>query len=194
MALGKKLQLQRTRRARVGVPSWGGAGRSRSCEGTSFDVRPALAMLTGPAVFHVTTHGGWRADFAGAATSGPVTSSPWPDPLRGHRDVGALPPPTQDRSDALDQARLRRSLVLAGAASQVVSLWSVADASTPALRRDYYAALQQGTERAEALRQAKRRLLQQPGTAHPFYWAAFIPAGDWRPLDATAFRPQRSTP
>src|SRR5262249_34948248 len=89
---------------------------------------------------------------------------------------------------------LRRALVLAGAASQVVSLWSVADASTPALMRDYYAALQQGTGRAEALRQAKRRLLQQPGTAHPFYWAAFIPAGDWRPLDKTVFSPQGEQP
>jgi CHAT domain-containing protein len=151
-------------------------------------------MLTGPAVLHVATHGGWRAGFAGAATSGPVTSSPWPDPLRGHMDVGALPPPTQDLSDALDQAGLRRALVLAVTASQVVSLWSVADASTPALMRDYYAALQHGTGRAEALRQAKRHLLQQPGYAHPFYWAAFIPAGDWRPLDATAFLPQRTTP
>jgi len=89
---------------------------------------------------------------------------------------------------------LRRALVIAGAASQVVSLWSVADASTPALMRDYYAALQRGTGRAEALRQAKRHLLQQPGYAHPFYWAAFIPAGDWRPLDATAFLLQKSAP
>jgi CHAT domain-containing protein len=89
---------------------------------------------------------------------------------------------------------LRRALVLAGAASQVVSLWSVADASTPALMRDYYTALQHGTGRAEALRQAKRRLLQQPRYAHPFYWAAFIPAGDSRPLDATAFLPQKSKP
>jgi len=101
---------------------------------------------------------------------------------------------TQDLSDALDQAGLRRALVLAGAASQVVSLWNVADASTPALMRDYYAALQQGTGRAEALREAKRRLLQQPGYAHPFYWAAFIPAGDWRPLDKTVFSPQGAQP
>jgi CHAT domain-containing protein len=92
---------------------------------------------------------------------------------------------------------LRRALVLAGAASQVVSLWNVADASTSALMRDYYAALQQGVGRAEALRQAKRSLLQQPRYAHPFYWAAFIAAGDWRTLDASAFlpqRPQRPTP
>jgi hypothetical protein len=44
------------------------------------------------------------------------------------------------------------------------------------------------------LRQAKRRLLQQRGHAHPFYWAAFIPVGDWRPLDATAFLLQGATP
>ena len=60
--------------------------------------------------------------------------------------------------------------------------------------RDYDAALQQGTGRVEALRQGKRRLLHQPGYAHPFFWAAFIPASDWRPLDATTFLPQRFTP
>jgi len=206
--------------------------------------KAALAMLTRPAMLHVATHGfyGWRAGLAGAATRGPATRGPWLDALRGH--IGALPPPTHDLSDGLDQAGLamadanrgsagivtareiagfdwlgtqlvvlsacqtgtgavasgdgvyglRRALVLAGAASQVVSLWSVADASTPALMRDYYAALRRGTGRAEALRQAKRHLLQQPGYAHPFYWAAFIPAGDWRPLDATTFLSQRPTP
>ncbi len=60
--------------------------------------------------------------------------------------------------------------------------------------RDYYAALQHGTGRAEALRQAKLRMLHQPDTAHPFYWAAFISAGDWRPLDASVFSLQRITP
>jgi CHAT domain-containing protein len=89
---------------------------------------------------------------------------------------------------------LRRALVLAGTASQLVSLWNIADASARALMRDYYAALRKGVGRAEALRRAKRRLLQQPGHTHPFYWAAFIAAGDWRPVDATAFLPQRSTP
>jgi CHAT domain-containing protein len=83
---------------------------------------------------------------------------------------------------------LRRALVLAGVASQVVSLWSVADAATSALMRDYYALLQRGTGRAEALRQAKRHLLQQPRFAHPFFWAAFFSAGDWRPLAASAFQ------
>ena len=84
--------------------------------------------------------------------------------------------------------RLRRALVLAGARSQVVSLWKVNYSSAPALMRDYYNELARGTGRAEALRRAKLRLLRQPRFAHPYYWAAFIPAGDWAPLAAGTMR------
>ena len=77
---------------------------------------------------------------------------------------------------------MRRALVLAGAESQVVSLWNVNDSSARVLMRDYYDELSRGTGRAEALRQATLNMLHQPRYAHPYYWAAFIPAGDWRPL------------
>jgi CHAT domain-containing protein len=89
---------------------------------------------------------------------------------------------------------VRRPLVLAGAKSQVVSLWSVSDASTRALMRDYYDELARGTGRAEALRSAKLHMLHQPLYAHPYYWAAFIPAGDWRPLDKNTLAHQRPRP
>jgi len=85
---------------------------------------------------------------------------------------------------------MRRALVLAGTESQVVSLWSVSDASTRTLMRDYYGELARGTGRAEALRQAKLHMMHQPRYAHPYYWAALIPAGDWRPLDKNVFPPQ----
>jgi CHAT domain-containing protein len=49
--------------------------------------------------------------------------------------------------------------------------------------RACYGELARGTGRAEALRRAKLRLLRQPRFAHPYYWAAFIPAGAWTPLD-----------
>lgn len=88
---------------------------------------------------------------------------------------------------------MRRALVLAGTASQVVSLWAADDASTRTLMRDYYAELARGTGRAEALRVAKLRLLRQPRYAHPHYWAAFIPTGDWRPLNGDALL-QRAAP
>lgn len=83
---------------------------------------------------------------------------------------------------------LRRALVLAGAASQVVSLWSVDDAATRTLMRDYYGNLRRGVGRAEALRQAKLRALRQQPEDHPREWAAFISAGDWRPLDSEIMR------
>jgi len=86
---------------------------------------------------------------------------------------------------------MRRALVLAGAASQVVSLWNVNDSSARELMRDYYGELARGTGRADALRRAKLRLMHQPRYAHPYYWAAFIPAGDWRPLDSTIFSSQK---
>lgn len=82
---------------------------------------------------------------------------------------------------------LRRALVLAGAASQVVSLWAVNDQSTRVLMKAFYAELARGTGRAEALRRAKLTLLQQPAFADPYYWAPFIAAGDWRPLDSSVF-------
>jgi CHAT domain-containing protein len=81
---------------------------------------------------------------------------------------------------------LRHALALAGAESQIVSLWSVGDSSTRALMKELYGELARGTGRAEALRRAKLRMLQQPQLAHPYYWAAFIPAGQWTPLDRTA--------
>jgi hypothetical protein len=72
---------------------------------------------------------------------------------------------------------MRHALVLAGAESQ-----------TRALMRDYYGELARGTGRAEALRSAKLHMLHQPRYAHPYYWAAFIPAGDWRPLVKNTMR------
>jgi len=78
---------------------------------------------------------------------------------------------------------MRRALVLAGAESQVVSLWNVSDTSTRELMRAFYGELARGTGRAEALRRAKLQMLRQPRFAHPYYWAAFIPAGAWTPLD-----------
>jgi CHAT domain-containing protein len=88
---------------------------------------------------------------------------------------------------------LRRALVLAGAASQVVSLWAVDDESTRALMRHYYAELAAGTARAEALRRAKLRLLHRADYTHPHAWAAFIPVGDWRPIDQSTL-PLHSVP
>jgi CHAT domain-containing protein/Tfp pilus assembly protein PilF len=77
---------------------------------------------------------------------------------------------------------LRRALVLAGAQTQLVSLWKVADAATQELMVDYYQRLLNGEGRSGALREAQRAMMADPARQHPCYWAAFIPIGDWTPL------------
>jgi CHAT domain-containing protein len=78
---------------------------------------------------------------------------------------------------------LRRAFVLAGADSQLMSLWQVSDEGTADLMTRYYQRLLAGEGRSEALRNTQLELLQQPGYAHPYYWASFIPSGNWHPLD-----------
>jgi CHAT domain-containing protein len=77
---------------------------------------------------------------------------------------------------------LRRALVLAGAQAQLVSLWKVSDEASQELMVDYYRRLLRGEGRAAALRASQRAMMANPAHQHPYYWAAFIPIGDWRPL------------
>jgi len=77
---------------------------------------------------------------------------------------------------------LRRALALAGAQTQVTSLWKVSDDATRNLMVDYYRRLLQGAGRSAALRQVQRAMLTSPTYSHPYYWASFIPIGNWNPL------------
>lgn len=84
-------------------------------------------------------------------------------------------------------AGLRRALAIAGARTQVTSLWKVDDDATCALMTHFYDALAQGAGRAEALTAAQRALAGDDAWSHPFYWAAFVCAGDTGPLPAATF-------
>jgi CHAT domain-containing protein/tetratricopeptide (TPR) repeat protein len=103
---------------------------------------------------------------------------------------------------------LRRALVLAGSESQVMSLWQVSDEATRDLMIAYYRRLQAGAGRSEALREVQLEMLKGQressdssqrrgiGTelgagkggdrSHPFYWAAFIQSGEWKPMAQAA--------
>ena len=78
---------------------------------------------------------------------------------------------------------LRRALVVAGAESQLMSLWPVSDRSTRDLMVAYYTALTQGQGRADALREAQLKTLRERSRQHPYYWASFIQSGEWANLD-----------
>ena len=79
---------------------------------------------------------------------------------------------------------LRRAFALAGAESQLLSLWQVDDFGTQSLMARYYENLTAGMGRSEALRQVQLAMIAANDRySHPFYWAAFVLTGDWRSLE-----------
>lgn len=77
---------------------------------------------------------------------------------------------------------LRRSFLLAGARTLVMSLWKVPDQQTQELMEDFYRRILNGQNRSDALRAAQ--LAMKTRHPEPLYWAAFICQGDPGPLHA----------
>ena len=77
---------------------------------------------------------------------------------------------------------LRRALALAGAETQVMSLWAVSDRWTRELMVAYYRRLRQGQGRGAALRHAQLEMFKDVRRRHPYYWASFILSGEWSNL------------
>ncbi|MBK9261634.1 MAG: CHAT domain-containing protein [Polyangiaceae bacterium] len=77
---------------------------------------------------------------------------------------------------------LRRALSMAGAQTTLMSLWQVDDLATRDLMIKYYHQLAAGEGRVDALRTSQLALLHGKGRKHPFYWAAFVVSGDFRPV------------
>ena len=80
---------------------------------------------------------------------------------------------------------LRRAFELAGARTLIMSLWSVSDvAARRWMQALYEARFVRGLRTAEAVREASLGVLRERrsrgSSTHPFYWAAFVAAGDWR--------------
>jgi CHAT domain-containing protein len=125
-------------------------------------------------------------------------------------------PGTAAEAEALSRL-LPGATVLAGSETQLMSLWKVSDAGTRDLMLAYYTRLQAGEGRTEALRQVQLAMLRGemlPAASvgngrqnkpretgeiseaaatkdyrHPYYWAAFIPSGNWRNLDGKEVSP-----
>jgi hypothetical protein len=73
---------------------------------------------------------------------------------------------------------LRRALLIAGAQTQVMSLWKIDDETTSRLMQGYYRAVVDGRGRAEALRDVQLSLARDSKYRHPYYWASFIVSGN----------------
>jgi len=80
---------------------------------------------------------------------------------------------------------LSRAFRLAGARTVIMSLWPVDDAATEKWTEALYQArLSGGLDTAASMHAAQRDVLaarrQSGESVHPYFWAAFVAAGDWR--------------
>ncbi len=78
---------------------------------------------------------------------------------------------------------LRRAFVLAGSESQLISLWKVDDTATKELMVNYYQRLKNNEGRSAELHEVQKEMLASENYQHPYYWASFIPSGDWSAMD-----------
>jgi CHAT domain-containing protein len=79
------------------------------------------------------------------------------------------------------------AMFIAGVPSTIVSQWKVESASTRQLMISFHrqaltspATVKSKATKAEALRQSALKLMKNPATSHPFYWAGFALVGDNR--------------
>ncbi len=76
---------------------------------------------------------------------------------------------------------LRRAFTIAGAESQLMSLWKVDDLRTQELMVGYYQRLKDGMGRSEAMGDIQLEMLKR--YEYPYYWGSFIPTGNWQPME-----------
>jgi CHAT domain-containing protein/Flp pilus assembly protein TadD len=100
--------------------------------------------------------------------------------VRGNEegDVELSPELMEELTSGDEIVGLTRAFLYAGAPSVLASLWSVYSEATKDLMVAFYGYLDQGLDKAEALRQAQRDVRKL--YPHPVFWAAFSLVGDWR--------------
>ncbi|MEM9991712.1 MAG: CHAT domain-containing protein, partial [Bacteroidota bacterium] len=81
---------------------------------------------------------------------------------------------------------LARAFSYAGTRSVITTLWRVNDQATADLMISFYAHLQAGKSKDEALWLAKKALLTEGVQPHPYYWAGFVPIGNMQALDSNS--------
>lgn len=144
-------------------------------------------------VLHLAAHGNFRPDnplFSGLALADGWLTTLDIFSLRLNASLVTLSACQTGRS-ALgggdELLGLMRALLYAGAASLVLTLWTVEDRTTSDLMQRFYGNLAAGQRKGSALRQAQLACIRPGSTgpdgeqarcAHPYFWAPFFLVGD----------------
>ena len=78
---------------------------------------------------------------------------------------------------------LGRAFRHAGTRNIVMSLWQANDESTNKVMTKFYEKLDEGLDKAKALREAKLNYLATESKTHPYFWSSFVYLGTDSPLE-----------
>ncbi len=154
-------------------------------------------MASGRRVLHLAAHGNFRPDnplFSGLALADGWLTTLDIFSLRLQASLVTLSACQTGRSamgGGDELLGLMRAFLYAGAASLVLTLWTVEDRTTAGLMQRFYGHLAAGQRKGSALRQAQLACIrpdaatasdEQARCAHPYFWAPFFLVGDPGPL------------
>lgn len=159
------------------------------------EATPALFRATAGQrqVLHLAAHGNFRPDnplFSGLALADGWLTTLDIFNLRLNASLVTLSACQTGRSTVGggdELLGLMRALLYAGAASLVLTLWTVEDRSTAGLMQRFYQGLARKERKGSALRQAQLAFIQGDSAApasensayaHPYFWAPFFLVGD----------------
>jgi CHAT domain-containing protein len=162
------------------------------------------ADLSDATLIVFSTHGLTASEAVGVGESGLVLTPPEADEGTGDDDgflsasevtglsfsadfviLSACNTAVGDGAASAGLGQLARSFLFAGARNLLASHWPVSDEVAPILVTRTLALMQEGVDRAEAVRRAVREVRMDSSHdsstetwAHPFYWAPFVLIGD----------------
>lgn len=153
-------------------------------------VERVQAAAGGCRALHLAAHGEFRADnplFSGIALAGGWLTTLDIFGLQLQASLVTLSACDTGRAavgGGDELLGLMRAFLSAGAASLLLSQWTVEDQSSARLMTSFYEGLAAGRSKGAALRHAQLELLAGGAgpTAHPYFWAPFFLVGDTGPL------------
>ena len=167
--------------------------KTRAWTGTQATKAAIVPKLSQARIIHLATHG-FLDDLKGLGTPGAIALAPAGNgepndglltaneilDLKLNAELVVLSACDTGRGKITSDSviGLSRSLIIAGASSVMVSLWSVPDAPTADLMTEFYKNWKERKlDKAQALRQAMLTIMKRPN-AQPKDWAAFTLIGE----------------
>ncbi|MEQ9481970.1 CHAT domain-containing protein [Coleofasciculus sp. F4-SAH-05] len=156
---------------------------------TKVNFQQAIESFSFPIV-HLATHGQFSSsadDTFILSWDSPISIKDFDDILRTQQGTQTKPIEllvlsacTTAKGDERAALGLAGVAVRAGTRSTLASLWVVSDEATALLMTTFYEELVKNqATKAESLRLAQIRILQEQKFAHPYYWAPFVIVGNW---------------